>query len=416
MSSEALEAAALSDIYTSCSGAFLQASVLTTFVSQARGAGNAALGAIWFQVSLVCVLALTVPVMLLWMCTGPVLSALGTRKELADDAGYYALVLALCLPIRGIMQQYSKLFAGNGFVFPEVYTTAFGAFVNLFLGLLLVLGIPTHWKGFGFVACPWVTVSTEYMQFAVFYIVFCAVRKLHRKCGFTVWKLNEVTRQRVVEFMRLYLPVALSTASDFWRVAVLGVFAASLGELEVGVFNASFRILWMTLTVVGALGAATGIRLSSALGAADKEQALRVVKVGLGLTLLLLLGLSATAFLLIREIAQVFSNDPEVLNLFEEARLPLSTMLFLMNLGMFLEQIPAAMGKTKVIFYAGFAGSWLGQVPCAFLAITYWRKDVIGLYTGVSIGYGLLCALLLLVIACTGFDSAIEEARQRNRM
>lgn len=54
-------------------------------------------------------------------------------------------------------------------------------------------------------------------------------------------------------FMRLYIPLALSSASDFWRMALLGIFVAQNGEDEVAVFNSSYRILWISLTCVGSL-------------------------------------------------------------------------------------------------------------------------------------------------------------------
>jgi hypothetical protein len=45
--------------------------------------------------------------------------------------------------------------------------------INLVVGLPMVLGIPLKqlgvaFDGFGFAACPWVTVGAEYLQFAFF--------------------------------------------------------------------------------------------------------------------------------------------------------------------------------------------------------------------------------------------------------
>lgn len=67
--------------------------------------------------------------------------------------------------------------------------------------------------------------------------------------------------------MKQYIPAALSLASDFWRLSAIGAVAATFGEKQVGVFNASYRILWMCLIFIGAVAAATSIKMSSALGA-----------------------------------------------------------------------------------------------------------------------------------------------------
>jgi hypothetical protein len=45
----------------------------------------------------------------------------------------------------------------------------------------------------------------------------------------------------------------------------------------------------------------------------------------------------------------IFSNDPELLDLFEDVRGPLACMMVSFALAVFLERIPMAMGRTKVI-------------------------------------------------------------------
>ena len=55
-------------------------------------------------------------------------------------------------------------------------------------------------------------------------------------------------------------------ASDFWRLSVIGIVAAGMGEKEVGVFNASYRILWMCLIFIVAVAGAISIKMSQALG------------------------------------------------------------------------------------------------------------------------------------------------------
>ena len=53
--------------------------------------------------------------------------------------------------------------------------------------------------------------------------------------GFQAKTISETSpKDRVFEFYKLYLPSALAIASDFWRVTVIGVIAASRGSVEVG--------------------------------------------------------------------------------------------------------------------------------------------------------------------------------------
>ncbi len=46
----------------------------------------------------------------------------------------------------------------------------------------------------------------------------------------------------------------------------------------------------------------------------------------------------------------------------------------------------------------GFIASWGGQVPAVFLLTKYWRNDLVGLYTGMAIGYILLAILYAVIV------------------
>jgi hypothetical protein len=46
----------------------------------------------------------------------------------------------------------------------------------------------------------------------------------------------------------------------------------------------------------------------------------------------------------------------------------------------------------------GFIASWGGQVPAVFILTKYWRNDLVGLYTGMAIGYFILTVLYSLIV------------------
>ena len=83
-----------------------------------------------------------------------------------------------------------------------------------------------------------------------------------------------------------YFPAAFGMASDFWRVAVIGAIAADLGELEVAVFNTSYRIMWIVLIMVNALSSAAGIKMSQRLGDMNPKGAKQAGEVGILLSFL----------------------------------------------------------------------------------------------------------------------------------
>ena len=48
----------------------------------------------------------------------------------------------------------------------------------------------------------------------------------------------------------MYLPAALSIGSDFWRMAVIGILAASVSADDLGVFNSSYVCACIYLDLV----------------------------------------------------------------------------------------------------------------------------------------------------------------------
>jgi Na+-driven multidrug efflux pump len=182
-------------------------------------------------------------------------------------------------------------------------------------------------------------------------------------------------------------------ASDFWRVAVIGAIAAKLGEAEVAVFNTSYRIMWIVLIMVNALSSAAGIKMSIRLGKMDPLGAQQAGEVGIFMSGLVLVVIGFLVLFKIRWLGLIFTSDELFLQLLEDARLPFTVTLVLMNLSVAIERIPYAMGRTKEIFWLGFIASWGFQVPGVFLLTKYWRDDIVGLYWGMGIGYFALAVL-----------------------
>lgn len=408
-----LSAAALSDLWTSATGVFIEGRILTSFCSQALGANNPRLAGVWLQVSLLVLGLLALPVIFCSIITPWVLRGMGVSERMAWDAASYAWILAISIPARLVFVQLEQFFQAQSILYPGVIVSVTVMFCNLILGLVLVLGVGVPgWSGFGFLACPSVTTAMEFLQVGLFLGVFCYIKQLHAACwpGLS-WSF--ITSERVQEYTRLLIPALLSTASDFWRMATIGAFAAHLGDIEVGVFNASYRILWICYTFTGALASAVSIRLGNALGAGDPAQAKFTSLVGCGIALILLGVLGLLVYYFPRLFAAIFSSDPLVHEMFESIRLPLSLVMVFQNLAILLEQIPVTMGRTSMVLAIGFVGSWLGQVPGVLVCFWLWRKDIVGLYAGVAAGYGLTAVLLGCVVVTSDWSRYSMEARKR---
>ena len=474
-----LDGAAYSDLYTSSFGVLIQGQVLTMFCSQAFGARNYSLVGTWLKVSFLCLIVISLPVAVSWSLTEQALEAFGVKNaRLRSIAGTYALILMTCLPARIGFQQLAQFFVSQKRTRPPATAAVAGLLTNVAMGLVFVFGFP-GFPGFGFVACPAVTSFVEYLQcillaviavyppsqkffskqqkklFAFFETpskkkkkksegdVYDYVRQERRRkqssessesssregaeieeeedliecrpsCGWLA--LEDVTRERVREYLRIYVPAALASASDFWRLSAVGAIAATLSEDDLGVFNASYRIMWLSLAFAGAVGTAIGARLGLRVGQRDARGAKRGVFVGILLTLGLLIILTCLVALLPRQLGSIFTRDRNLLDKFEESRYSLAAVVFLMNLAVVLEKIPMACGYTRIVFIVGFGASWCVQVPAVLLFVNFWRQSLTAVFLGVATGYGLLCILLFVVVFTIDYDDVLKQAARRSEL
>lgn len=361
-----------------CTVVLINARVLGILCGGAVGAGNPKLAGIYLQVSYYVLSYVVLFVFICWYFTEQVWLLFGSDPELAKMAGFYARVLAWSLPGQLAMGQLSQFFSSQRIMHPEVNASAIALVMNLVFGLIFVLGYPIPgWRGFGFAACPTVTTGVEYVQLFVVLFVYIYIQRLHEPC-WGGWSWKDITGERIKTFCDLYVPAALGSASDFWRVAVIGFVAAKLGDVEVAVFNTSYRIMWIVLIMVNALSSASGIKTSRRLGKMNHAGAKQAGWVGIYMAALVLLIIGSFVYFKIRLFGRIFTEDQEFLDLFEEAKLPFTLTLVLMNMSVAIERIPYSMGRTKEVFWFGFIASWGAQVPGVVLLTKYWRDDLVG--------------------------------------
>ena len=403
-----------------CSQVSMQTGVLGILCASAVGAGNPKLAGVYLQVSLAVLTPVMLAIAVCWWYTeafwlNPALST--TAPMLAHMAGYYARVLSLSLPIEMVTGQIRQFFASQMILHPEANAAIVALVGNLVLGFILVLGIPgSSFDGFGFTACPWVTAGVDYIQGAALIGIYWCGQQLHRPAWDGWAWTTAVTGERVLRFLELYVPAALATASDFWRVAVIGLVAARLGPSHVAVFHTSYRIIWIVLIIVSALASAAGIQATTRLGQMNAKGAKQAAWVGIEMGGAVVAVAGLLVYIKIEWFARIFTSDPALLALFVEARLPLVITLVTMNMSVALEKVPYSMGRTREVFWYGFIASWLFQVPGVYFCTLHWRADIVGVFSGMAIGYTALMFIYgTLVINCE-WEKHAKEARERSEM
>eukprot|EP00931_Biecheleriopsis_adriatica_P058105 TRINITY_DN34524_c0_g1_i1.p1 TRINITY_DN34524_c0_g1~~TRINITY_DN34524_c0_g1_i1.p1 ORF type:complete len:527 (-),score=84.95 TRINITY_DN34524_c0_g1_i1:26-1561(-) len=428
-----LTASSLSDFWTSMSGCLTTDMVLGSLCGQAFGAKNYDAVGIWAQVSVTVFSWVLIPVFFLWLATAPVLQyGLGTDPEVAGYAGYYAIVLAFSLPAQMFSDKMGTFFTSQKITGPSAKSTPLSLVLNLVFGLQFVLGIPFAGVAFGFWACPVVTTLVAWFLVLVFVVVFIGHYKYHEQCYGPKLKefnylrdvfvapifgssyYNENIKPKLPEFIKLALPANLSLASDFWRMSAIGFLAGSLGDQQVAVFNASYRLAWMNMTIIGSFSTACVTQLGIALGTGDGKLSKKIRDIGIGTVLTFLILTTTATMVWVQSLAKIFSTDPEVIALFYECRFEMGFMIFFMSFAMHFESLLVAIRKTDIMFKASMVGSWGGQVPGVILMYRFYGPYLQSVYIGVGIGYTILLVLYAVPFLMADLDDFAEKAAKEN--
>ena len=387
-----LAASSLSDLWTMTTGVFIMDQVLGIMCSHANGARRYEMIGIWFQVSMVVVSLFAIAVTISWWCTSPVLQIFGQPEELATYAGIYAGILSLCIPCKILFTDLTQVLQSQSKLRPSVVAASSAMIINVVLGFTFVIAL-----GFGFVACPIVTVFAEVCQTIIIVGYYICYKGVADHCWPKTSIYDNVTRERMIRYFKLFLPAALQLGSDFWRMATVGSFAAAISEVDVAVFNASYRILWIALAFIGALAKATSIDVGNHLGSGHPKSAKHAAKCGIISATVFAAVLSCLTLCCSHYLGSIFSSDEVVIGTFIEIRIPLSCTVFLMTMSIMLETIPMATGDTYSVFKSGFIASWGAQVP--FVAYLFHHNRTLkSVYTGVMGGYFILCLLYVRLI------------------
>jgi Na+-driven multidrug efflux pump len=197
-------------------------------------------------------------------------------------------------------------------------------------------------------------------------------------------------------------------------MSAIGLLAGTLGDKDVGVFNASYRLAWMNLTVIGSFSSAACTQLGIGLGTGDGARCTKIVGFGISTVACFLVATTALTVIFVEPLAGIFSTDPEVIALFKDCGHAMGFMIFFMCFSMHFELVLFAIGKSKVVARSAILGSWVGQVPAVLLMIKLLGPQLQAVYLGVGIGYAFYFILVFVPFASVDWHEQARLKKEEN--
>ncbi|KAG2709479.1 hypothetical protein I3760_05G241600 [Carya illinoinensis] len=343
-------------------------SALETLCGQAYGAKQYHMLGVHTQRAMLTLLALSMPLAIIWYYTSTILIALGQDHEISTEAGVFNRWMIPSLFAFGLLQCLNRFLQTQNNVIPMLITS----------GITALLHVPVCWVlvfkfGFGSKGAALAIGISNWVN-----VLFLAIYvKSSPACSKTWTGFSEEALHDLLGFIKLAVSSAIMICLEYWSFEMVVLLSGLLPnpKLETSVLSISLNTCWMVYMISVGLGGAISTRVSDELGAGRPHAA------RLALSVMIIVSISEGAIvgittILVRNVwGKLYSNEVEVVRY-------VAKMMPLLALSDFLD------GFQCVLSGAARGCGW--QNLCAFINL--------GAYY-VGLWMGIISALSVQVIA-----------------
>ncbi|RLN62337.1 hypothetical protein BBJ29_007580 [Phytophthora kernoviae] len=340
---------------------------MNSLCSQAFGAKNYRLVGEYTLLTSLLMTAACAPMTLLWWNLDTLLSTAGLAGQVASLAGQYGRLSLLWLWPRSMFQVLSSFYQAQNIVLP---TAAFDV-LTVALNFFFVVGFTYGRFGlpeFGFSGCPLGTAVALALRLVGYVAYMNVYRKYHRRCAWR-WNSRFLDTHIVWNLVSVGMPLAVGELLENAQLTALTLFAAKIGEIQLGTHNAMMELFFFCTSPLYAVINASVTRMGNHLGAGKPAQAILSARV-CGTCIAALTAVNSVVIVSSRRhLGRIFSDNPQVISTFTQAVLQAQA-----------RPMPLAIGMV--------AGAWVVGVPAAYLmGVHASHPSLLGLWEGMLCGY-----------------------------
>ncbi|KAK7852338.1 protein DETOXIFICATION 12 [Quercus suber] len=405
----ALSSAAIATSLSGVTGFSLllgMASALETLCGQAYGAqqyqkiGIQTYTAI-FSLNLVCL-----PLCLLWMNMGKLLSLIGQDPLISHEAGKFTMWLVPALFAYATLQPLVRYLQTQSLVKPMLISSF----------VILCFHIPLCWvlvfkSGLGNLGAA-LAMGISYWLNVILLGLYV---KYSSACKKTLVPISKELFQGIGEFFRFAIPSAIMVCLEWWSFELLILLSGLLPnpQLETSVLSVCLNTIATLYTIPYGLGAAASTRISNELGAGNPQTA-RVAVFAVLFLAITETSIVSTVLLASRSVfGYTFSNEKEVVDY-------VTTMAPLVSLSIILDSIQGVLsgvargcGWQHVGAYVNLGAFYLCGIPVAAVLGFMTNLRGRGLWIGIQTGAFVQTVMLSIITSCINWKKQASDARER---
>lgn len=388
-----LAAVAIATSWSWSSSALFQGLVygMDPLVSQSHGAGDGQATALALQRGLVVACVASIPLMALWIATGPLLALLGQDDTVAELAGSYMvarLPSALGFNVFLALRQY---LAGRTIMRPAMWVILIGNVLNIFLNWVLIFGhfgIPE----LGLLGAGLATGITHALLPIGLWIWIRQFRLHHG--AWRRWDRNSFALAGIGRLLRLGFPVGLQLALEANAFTLAMIMVGWIGVVQLAAHQVAINMASVTFMLPLGVSIGASVRVGNLIGARDPTR-LRTAcstafAMGGGI-----MSLAAIIFVVFRDRLPLFYiEDPAVVSL-AALLLPIAGAFQIFDgLQVVGGGLMRGMGRPRAGAIVNLIGFYLLGLPLAWLLAFPGELGLVGIWWGLAAGLGGVAVML----------------------
>jgi MATE family multidrug resistance protein len=367
-------------------------------VSQAHGAGDREGAALALQRGLVIACASSIPLMALWIATGPILALLGQDEKVADLAGSYMIARlpsALGFNLFVALRQY---LAGRTIMRPAMWVMLIGNLVNLFLNWVLIFG-HLGFPKLGLLGAGLATGFTNVLLPLLLWLWILQFR-LHEG-AWRRWDRNSFDIAGLGRYLRLGVPVGLQLSLEANAFTVAMIMIGWIGVVELAAHQVVINMASFTFMMPLGVAIGASVRVGNLIGAGDSTR-LRVAcrtafAMGGGV-----MAVAALIFVVFRNSLPLFYIDDLAVVSLAAVLLPIAGAFQIFDgLQVVGGGLMRGMGRPKAGAIVNLIGFYVLGLPLAWLLAFPLDLGIIGIWWGLAAGLGGVALMLCIWVMRT---------------
>ncbi|KAM6579527.1 hypothetical protein CsatA_003301 [Cannabis sativa] len=363
------------------------ANALDTFCGQSYGAKQYHMLGIHMQRGMIVLLAVSIPLAIIWFNAGQILLFLGQDPEISAEAGRYARFMIPSIFAYAVTQCHNKFLLTQNNVVPMMITTGITTLLHLFICWFMVFksGLGNRGAAMANAISYWINALS-----LVLYVRISPLCK-HTWNGFSMEAFHEIPK-----FLRLSIPSAVMSTLKIWSFEMMVLLSGLLPnpKLETSVLSISTRV-------------------SNELGAGRP----RIARLALYVALCMVTteGTSVGAVLILgrRIWGYCYSREEEVVKYVGKMLILISISHFFDGIQCVLSGSVRGLGMQKIGAYVNLAAYYVMGIPIAIVLAFVFHIGGKGLWIGIIVALIMQALCLALITICTDWEKEVNNASDR---